>query len=318
MRVATRDAAARLAYRAVVPLDPAAYRRVHAAVVDGDLAALRGELEPLGDFPNRSPDGAVGVPLVYAVGHGPLALIRALLDAGADPDGSDGDGFPPLIAALSPPYRDDVADLVNLLLDSGADIEQHGMNDYTPLHCAASSGQPALVELLLERGADPNSTTRIDDVETPLEVAEAAGHGEVADLLRPRTTSPDWMHAADVGDVVMLRRMVARGQGVDAVDGFGMTALMRAAHGGRGDAVDFLVAQGADLDRTTRFGLSALMLAVLDRHHQIAQALVRAGADTEARGAGRSDFADKTAADLAEAAGDPGLAEHIRRQATSD
>lgn len=305
-------------YGSVVPLDPAAYRRVHGAVADGDLAALRRELEPFGDFPNRSVDGAVGLPLVYAVYHGPLELIRALLDAGADPDASDGDGFPPLIAALSPPDRDDVVDLLILLLDRGADIEQHGMNDYTPLHCAAASGQPALVELLLERGADPNSFTRIDDAETPLEVAEAAGHREVAHILRPRTTLPDWMQAARVGDVVTLRRMVARGHNVDATDGYSQTALMRAAHGGHLEAVDFLVSQGADLNHTAKFGLSAVMLAVLHRHHKIARALVRAGADTGLRGSGAPDFADKTAADLAEATGDARLAEYIRREGTRD
>jgi ankyrin repeat protein len=304
-------------YGSVVALDPAAHRRVHDAVADGDLAALRRELEPFGGFPNRSVDAAMGLPLVYAVYHGPLQLIRALLDAGADPDGSDGDGFPPLIAALSPPDRDDVADLLILLLDHGADRGQRGVNDYTPLHCAAASGHPALVELLLERGADPNASTRIDDAETPLEVAEAAGHREVAHILRPRTTLPDWMRAARVGDVVTLRRLVARGQDVDATDGYSQTALLAAAHGGHREAVDFLVSRGADLDRTAKFGLSALMLAVLQRHHKIARALVRAGADTQLRGSGAPDFADKTAADLAEAAGDARLADYIRREGTS-
>ena len=125
--------------------------RVHDAVVAGDFDALRSELEPLGDFPNAVPDLAIGTPLVYAIYHGPLALVVKLLDAGADPDASDGDGFPPLIAALSPPDRDDVAEVVRLLLDGGADIEQRGMNDYTPLHAAAASGRVELVNVLLER-----------------------------------------------------------------------------------------------------------------------------------------------------------------------
>ena len=121
-----------------------------------------------------------------------------------------------------------------------------------------------------------------------------------------------------VVELVALRRMVARGQNVDATDGYSQTALMRAAHGGHREAVDFLVSQGADLNRTAKFGLSAVMLAVLHRHHKIARALVRAGADTKLRGSGAPDFADKTAADLAEAAGDARLAEYIRREGTSD
>jgi ankyrin repeat protein len=293
-------------------LDAAGFRRVHGAVCAGDFETLRRELEPFGDWPNTSPDGAIGLPLVYAIYHGPFELIEQLLDAGADPDGSDGDGFPPLIAALSPPDRDDVAQVLTLLLDRGADIELRGMNDYAPLHAATAAGRLDLVELLLDRGADPNAIPGIDDMETALEIAEAAGHDAIADRLRPVTTLPDWIRASSEGDVARLRRMVAAGYDVDATDGYSQTALMRAAHRGRLEVVEYLLGQGAALDRTAKFGLSALMLAVVQRHPRVARTLVRAGADTSLRGTGAPGFADKTAADLAEEAGDRRLAEFIR------
>lgn len=75
-------------------LGAASFQRVHAAFVEGDFDALRRELESFGDFPNAIPDLAVGLPLGYAIYHGPLGLIEQLLDAGADPNGSSGDGFP--------------------------------------------------------------------------------------------------------------------------------------------------------------------------------------------------------------------------------
>lgn len=296
-----------------MPLDAGAIGRIHGAVADGDLDALRHELEPLGDFPNAVPDLSIGSLLVYAIYHGPMTLVEGLLDAGADPNASDGDGFPPLVAALSPAERDDVADVLGLLLDRGADIEQRGINDYTPLHLAAETGRIDLVDLLLERGADPDAFTRIDDMEVPLEIAEARGHRAVAERLRPRTTVPDWIRASREGDAATLRRMLAAGQAVDATDGYGQTALTRAAHAGHREAVELLVGAGANLDHSAKFRLSALMLAVIGRHPEVARALVRAGADTSLRGSGAPGFAEKTAADLAEDAGDARLAAAIRR-----
>ena len=41
----------------------------------------------------------------------------------------------------------------------------------------------AAVELLLEAGADPRLHTRIDDCETPRQIAEKAGLREIARLL---------------------------------------------------------------------------------------------------------------------------------------
>ena len=44
---------------------------------------------------------------------------------------------------------------------------------------------------LLEAGADPDEITRIDDLETPLEVATTGGHRLIMDRLRPLTTRPE-------------------------------------------------------------------------------------------------------------------------------
>ncbi len=70
------------------------YQRIEAAFATGDLDALRQEVGYLGDFPNVAPDATIGIPLVYAIYRSPMSLIRELLDAGADPNLSDGDGFP--------------------------------------------------------------------------------------------------------------------------------------------------------------------------------------------------------------------------------
>ena len=185
------------------------------------------------------------------------------------------------------------------------------MNDYTPLHWAAGDGDRAMVDLLPAHGADPNEITRIDDMETAMEVASVAGHSKIVERLRPLTTRLDWEDASSVGDVKTLARMVHAGHLIDARDGYGQTALMRAAHAGRLEAVEWLIDHGADLDHTSKFHLSALMLAVIGSHPRVARKLVGAGADTTITGSGAPGFYGKTAADLAIDRGDKRLAAYI-------
>ena len=51
-------------------------------------------------------------------------------------------------------------DVVQLLLDRGADPNQADEGGETPLHYAARWGHKDVVQLLLERGADPNKANR--------------------------------------------------------------------------------------------------------------------------------------------------------------
>jgi ankyrin repeat protein len=157
---------------------------LHEAYRRGDLEALRRLLGDPPDFPNcRGPDGAGEIILEYAIYHSPLAFVGALLEAGADPNYRDHAGFPALIAALSS-ARPDRCELIELLLASGADIQEPGVNDWTPLHYAAATDDLKAIELLLARGADPSARTRIDDRATPLEAAEILGRPAAARLLR--------------------------------------------------------------------------------------------------------------------------------------
>ena len=86
---------------------------------------------------------------------------------------------------------------------------------------------------------------------------------------------------------------------------------MRAAHAGHHEAVEWLIGEGANLDHTSKFHLSALMLAVVSKHAKVARLLVRAGADSSIVGSGAPGFHGKSAADLAEDAGDTRLATYI-------
>jgi ankyrin repeat protein len=173
------------------------FKKIDAAFRAGDLAALRAAVDDPSSVPNGQISLEIGHCLEYAIYHSPLPFIRTLLEIGADPNPEDHIGFPPLIAALSclrsqpgAPGRPDVLDVVALLLSAGADPGQRGINDYTALHMAVSERSLPAVRLLLEAGADPSLRTRIDECETPGEMAAHAGLRDIAALLAAYEAAP--------------------------------------------------------------------------------------------------------------------------------
>jgi len=170
--------------------EAAQLQRIDEAFQKGDLDALRAAVDDPSVIPNGQMPITVGSCLVYAIYHSPLAFIRTLLENGADPNAPADDGFPPLIAALSSGRdvpgakpRRDVDDVIRLLLSSGCDPNQRGINDYTPLHMAVAERNALAVQILLDGGGDPDLRTRIDDCETPLEMARAIDRADMVAIL---------------------------------------------------------------------------------------------------------------------------------------
>jgi uncharacterized protein len=154
---------------------------IHEAFKAGNLDALRTLIGP--EFPHGEVPSGFAPPLEYAIYHSPLPFVRSLLALGADPNYASDEGYPSLLAALSA-NREDKHLLLEVLLSAGADPGQRGINDWTPVHYAASQDDPRAIEILAARGADLQARTRIDDRATPLEEAEILGKAAAMKILK--------------------------------------------------------------------------------------------------------------------------------------
>jgi hypothetical protein len=105
----------------------------------------------------------------------------------ADPNDTQTDGQAILFQALQNP------DILVALLDAGGNVEARAFSSNLPLLTAASWGSspnPAVVELLLKRGANPNATD--ERGRTPLHyVAEGSGDRKVVELLIANRADPN-------------------------------------------------------------------------------------------------------------------------------
>jgi len=177
--------------------DPAA-RRIAAAIADGDTAVLRELAAGGADFNARGPKGDTiltfavmywpeRVPLIVELGAdpnlgagpgtGPLyraavtgatGAVDALLRAGARPDVTDDSGTPVIFHTLK--LAD--AEIFDLLLSHGADIQGRDDRGYTLLMAAAWHRRWRQARILLERGVDPTAKSKYgDSVKTILEAA---------------------------------------------------------------------------------------------------------------------------------------------------
>lgn len=221
---------------------------LHVAVLEGDIAEAEAQLRQGAD-PNVVDERQADTPLGTAVFSGCTELVELLLDAGADPA---------LVSAAGTP----------------------------PVTHAVNVGAPAIVDLLLDAGADPSQWS--GTAKSMPALHEAVGTGRLS--LLPRLLE----HATDVDVAATGADPLETGEDV------GLGSALEFAADGRTVAVAMLLEAGATPTRT------AVYRAVLSGHTDIVVALVAAGASTEAAPSGR------TFADVADEHGHSDLADYLR------
>lgn len=119
----------------------------------GDIAAVGRLLQAGEDVNARDEEGATLLMLAAYAGN--LGLVKALIAAGADVNAQDERGWSAISRAVyNAEQNRGFADVVQVLIDSGANIEAAISYGVRPLMLAAGYGETAVVEALLKAGAD--------------------------------------------------------------------------------------------------------------------------------------------------------------------
>lgn len=255
------------------------------AAQTGSMPMLELLLRHGADLNRLSRDDADG-PLNMARKHGHAAVEARLLAAGAVEPAT---------------VQTDLRTAVVWGDAAAADRLATGRSDLSPLLYDAvwHGDRPAVVEVLLASGADPNHHVGGEDYVSVLESAVDAKHPGAVTALLARGADPfrdgregTMMAAAgDNGDDLTLAALLSAGVSVNAADWEGTTALMMAAHEGHLRTVHDLINRGANVNLRTLnvhpdyYGGSSALLNSVKREEipvEVARALLDAGADVEA------------------------------------
>jgi len=150
------------------------------AVKVGDVNGVKKFLGAGADVNPRDKDGDDQTPLHWACRKGHSAIVRLLLDHGADMNARNGLHNTPLDLACE---TDGHLDIARMLIEAGADVDakNSAANGKTPLHAACWHGHSDIVRLLIEVAADVNA--RNLNGNTPLHMACQRGHMDIVHSL---------------------------------------------------------------------------------------------------------------------------------------
>jgi ankyrin repeat protein len=214
--------------------------------------------------------------------------VKLLIDRGADVRAKAKSGYTALMVAST--YFG-TSPSVRLLLAHGAEARPGAgvMFDASPLFLAALAGDRDNIALLLAKGADPNRKMDLIGMFPSSPLFTAVGFGDPA-ILQALLQGGANIHETDQDGMTALhwavvanhpkavKALLAAGADVNAVDHFGYTPLLYAATIDFGDSetAKTLLQAGADLNIKDKRGKTALALA--HEYPYISAALQQAGA----------------------------------------
>lgn len=208
---------------------------------------------------------AVDQTLIDAVNAGAAAEAARSLDEGANPDLVQLSGYPILKTAVMEAIDSGDYEIVQLLLDRGADANQLDGSGNAILPLAAGAGKLELAQILLDAGADASGTMsfNVEDI----------------DLLKQ---APAIMHAASSNNPDLVKLLIEHGADPNQTEAGGYrTALHVAAVLDRPAIIEMLLQNGADPDPPG--SRTPLHFASEYQKVRSVQALLAGGADPNAQ-----------------------------------
>jgi ankyrin repeat protein len=232
-------------------------------------------------------------PWMEAALFGTAAELKAMLDAGLDPNSKTPEGTTILMMAAQDPEK------LKLLIDRRADVGAKATTGFTALMVATGyPGTSESVKLLLAHGAEARPGTGVMFNASPLFMAALTGDRQNIALLLAKGADPNrrmniigifptspLFAAVGFGDPGVIQALLAGGANIREKDQDGMTALDWAVIAHHTDTVEALLAGGADVNAVDRFGYTPLLYAATIDFGDAgtATALLRAGADPKVK-----------------------------------
>lgn len=227
--------------------------------------------------------------LMWAAARGNLEVVQALLDAGAQIDAIDGDGRTALRVAAEH-GRDRI---VELLLQHGADPSIKSMFGDDMLHEVAARGNPATLQILLNTGLALDRVEGTGWKTTPLGAAASAGHLEnmrflikAGSSVNPNASTSPLMMAIESEQPAAAELLLEYGAAVNKPDEL---YLGEAADRDMIETARLLLAKGADPNGAEERskGWTPIRRALVRSNLELMKMLVAAGADPQITDAGR-------------------------------
>uniref|UniRef100_A0A3B3QHP8 Poly [ADP-ribose] polymerase n=1 Tax=Paramormyrops kingsleyae TaxID=1676925 RepID=A0A3B3QHP8_9TELE len=204
-------------------------------------------------------------------GFGRKDVVEHLLQTGANVHARDDGGLIPLHNACSFGH----AEVVGLLLCQGADPNARDNWNYTPLHEAAIKGKIDVCIVLLQHGADPN--IRNTDGKSALDLADPSAKavltGEYSPAINAFCPPP-----RSGNEEKLMALLTPLNVNCHASDGRKSTPLHLAAGYNRVRIVQLLLQHGADVHAKDKGGLVPLHNACSYGHYEVTELLLKHGA----------------------------------------
>jgi ankyrin repeat protein len=192
---------------------------------------------------------ALAAPISYDDVEGVWSLLRA----GADPARyvDDGGQSTPVVHAAI--HSGCSADLLELLLEHGADPSAAGPDGRSPHRLATAAGRPDLVEMLRRYGADNEATEGDRFLSACLLADRTSAERQLSDDPGLLSTLGDderaaVVRAAETGNTAAVALMLDVGFPLETRSDEGGTSLHAAAYSGSADVVKLLLERGADIN----------------------------------------------------------------------